>query len=175
MYLGRVILFGGDYCPQGTLEARGTLLPIVQYQALYALLGTTYGGDGQTNFALPDLRGRTPNALGQGPGLSTYALGQTGGTESVTLTVLQTPAHTHIGTLRAVGNAPASTGDPANAAPARAPAGAPVYQQDAAPNVAMNPGTVTLAPAGDGQPFSNLGPYLTLRYCIVTEGYFPTP
>ena len=174
MYLGRVILVGFNFCPFGTVEAAGQILPIAQNTALFSLLGTTYGGNGTSTFALPDLRGRTPNSQGTGPGLSPYAEGQNGGTETVTLTVITMPSHTHTGVMRAVGSAAPNTDNPTNAAPADFPAGFPVYQQGTTPDVQMAANTATLFPTGAGIPFENLGPYVTLRYCIVVQGVFPS-
>jgi microcystin-dependent protein len=95
-YLGEIRMFAGAFAPDGWLLCNGALLDISQYQALFSLISTTYGGNGATNFNLPDLRGRIPIGQGQGPGLANYTIGQTGGTETVTLTVDQIPAHTHI-------------------------------------------------------------------------------
>jgi microcystin-dependent protein len=95
-FIGMIILVGFNFAPRGWAVCNGQLLPISQNTALFSLLGTTYGGNGQTTFALPDLRGRVPNGMGQGPGLSNYTIGQVGGVEGVTLTVNQMPAHTHV-------------------------------------------------------------------------------
>jgi microcystin-dependent protein len=111
-YLGNVILFGGNFQPLGWLFCQGQLLSIAEYDALFALLGTTYGGDGQTTFALPDLRSRVPIHQGQGSGLSSYVMGQASGTESVTLINSQMPSHTH---TVLVSNSPATTGVPSAA------------------------------------------------------------
>ena len=94
-FLGQLMLFGGNFAPRGWALCNGQILAINQNTALFSLLGTTYGGNGQTTFALPDLRGRAPLHAGQGPGLSPYALGQVGGTENVTLLATEMPAHTH--------------------------------------------------------------------------------
>src|SRR5437879_11862971 len=93
--LGSIIMFAGNFAPRGWALCNGQILPIAQNTALFSILGTTYGGNGQTTFALPDLRGRVPVGSGQGPGLSNYDLGQQGGSESETLTVNQMPEHTH--------------------------------------------------------------------------------
>jgi microcystin-dependent protein len=172
LYMGQTLLVGFTFCPRGTLEADGTLLPISQYDALFALLGTTYGGDGVVNFALPDLRGRVANSWGQGPGLSNYVQGETGGTQSVTLTTSQMPSHTHIGYSIGTTAAP-NTDNPTNAVPADYPSAQVVYNNSVAPSAIMAPNTMMVGAAGAGIPFSNLGPYLTLRYCVVTEGIYP--
>lgn len=172
-YMGRVILVGFTFCPTGTAEANGAILSIAQNTALFSLIGTTYGGNGVTTFALPDLRGRVPNAWGQGPGLSNYQLGQTGGTETVTVTVNEMAMHTHVGWSRAVEGTPPNSDDPTNASPADFPSGQTVYNNVSPPNASMAADTAVLQPAGGNQPFSNLSPYLTMRYCIVTQGVFP--
>lgn len=172
LYMGQTILVGFNFCPLGTMEADGTLLSIAQNSALYALLGTTYGGDGVQTFALPDLRGRVANSWGQGPGLSNYEQGQKAGTETVTLSSNQMPSHTHSGYSIGTNAAP-NTDNPTNAVPADFPPSLPVYNNSATPNVSMAANTVTVLPSGAGFPFPNLAPFLTLRYCVVTEGLFP--
>jgi microcystin-dependent protein len=158
-YLGEIRMFGGNFAPLGWHFCDGTLLPISQYDALYALLGTTFGGDGQTTFALPDLRGRVP--LHQGSG---YVMGQLAGSESVTLTTLQIPSHTH--TVSATGSSAAST--PSNE----------FYGQNtlnmyaAAPSGAM--ATAAVSYSGGGQPHSNMMPFQAINYIIALEGIFPT-
>ena len=104
-YIGIIKLFAGNFAPRNWALCQGQLLPIAQNQALFSILGTTYGGNGTTNFALPDLRGRTPICFGQGPGLQPYVQGQTGGVETVTLIQTQIPAHTHM--LNATNHSPA--------------------------------------------------------------------
>ena len=106
-FIGQLMLFGGNFAPRGWAMCDGQLLPIAQYSALFSILGTTYGGDGRTTFALPDLRGRVPMGFGHGPGLSAHGLGSKGGEENVTLTTSQIPSHSHqaMGS-NADGNAP---------------------------------------------------------------------
>lgn len=171
-YLGQIVLFPYTFCPRGTAEASGSLLSIAQNNALFALFGTTYGGDGINTFALPDLRGRGPLHTGQGPGLASYVMGQQGGVESTTLTMQQMASHTHVGFARAVAGA-ADTNDPPNASPADFPAGNNVYNNNTPPNINMAAGTASLLPQGGNQPFSNLRPFLAMRYCVFLQGIFP--
>ena len=152
--------------PKGWADCNGQLLSIAQNQALFSLLGTTYGGNGQTTFALPDLRGRAPIHFGQGPGTSQYDLGQMGGTETVTLQVGEMPAHTHA--LR-VDNANGTTAAANGAYLARDPAGTPAYGNGSAGALA----NAAVATVGASQPHNNLPPYTTIRYCIALIGIYP--
>jgi len=167
-FVGQIKIFAGTFAPQGWLFCNGQLLPISEYETLFNLIGTTYGGDGVTTFALPDLRGRVPVHVGQGPGLSNYVLGDQGGSEKVTLTVNQMPAHTH---ARAVSAAPGTSDSPANMVPAETPDGVPAYSTSA--SATMNPGMV--AKAGGSQPHNNVKPYTVVNYIIAVEGIFPVP
>jgi microcystin-dependent protein len=166
-FLGQVKLFAGNFAPQGWHDCDGSLLPISENTALFALIGTTYGGDGQTTFALPDLRGRAAIGVGQGPGLSSYVLGETGGQENVTLTVNQLPSHAH--TLQAT-SALGSSASPATLAPSASPDGIGAYAST--PNATMN--ASTLEGAGGGQPHENMKPFLAVRYIICVSGIFPS-
>jgi microcystin-dependent protein len=166
-YIGELLLVPYNFVPVGWAACNGQLLPIQQNTALFSLLGTTYGGDGVTSFALPDLRGRVPISTGQAPGLQNYALGQTGGQESVTLTTAQMPAHTH-GAL--CDTTVATTDRPGNALPARNAAAVPQYGTNGTGTLA---GTA-IASAGGGQPHENRPPFLTLQWIIATQGVFPT-
>ena len=161
----------------------GQLLPINQNQALFSLLGTTYGGNGQTTFALPDLRGRVPLGFGQGPSAS-YNLGETGGAEAVALGVQHLPAHVHAidtnaltGTV-ACGNTAANQRSPAGGLPAIEAAGVTATYSSMAPDANMRAGAVAVATtstvSGGGQGHSNLQPYLVLTYCIALQGDFPS-
>jgi microcystin-dependent protein len=174
-YLGEIRIFAGNFAPQGWLFCQGQLLAISQNQALFALLGTTYGGDGQTTFSVPDLRGRAAVGLGAGPGLSPYQQGQQAGYETVTLTTAQLPVHQHpvLGSMRA------TTGTPAQASPSQAYFGdqaGPAYQSGA-PNNMLAPDAVTgqTNPTGDSQAHSNIQPLLAINYIIALEGIFPSP
>ena len=160
-FLGTILLFAGNFAPRGWAFCNGQLLPINQNQALFSLLGTTYGGDGRTTFALPDLRGRVPVHAGQGTGLTNRTQGQSFGAESVTLTVGQLPAHTHPNTseLPHVGEMPNPTPEVAIA-----------FNRDAA----MTTVTIQSGPAGGGQPVAISPPSLALNYIIALEGIYPS-
>ena len=145
-------------------------ISIAQNTALFSLLGTTYGGNGQTTFALPDLRGRVPNSAGQGPGLSSYDLGQQAGTESATLTINNMPGHNHPYTIPAIASDGTTTEPAANTILGQ-PTQGDLYTTGAA-GVQMPGGNTGLT--GGSQPFSILQPYLTLNYCIALEGIFPS-
>jgi microcystin-dependent protein len=166
-YIGQVCLFGFNYAPRGWAFCNGQLMSIGQNSALFSLLGTTFGGDGISTFALPDLRGRVAINQGDQPGLSKYAMGQTGGSETVTLNVTQMPQHVHAGQLHA-SNGAANQEEAQNHLLAETA----VYT-DAAANQLMNASAVTVGPTGGNQPHPNLQPYLTLNYCIALEGVYP--
>lgn len=165
-FVGQIRIFAGDGAPAGWAFCEGQLLQISENDALFALIGTTYGGDGQTTFGLPDLRGRAIVGPGQGPGLSSYVLGQVGGVETVTLTTNQIPSHTH--TISA-DSLPGSSDGPANLLPAQYPDGIPVYNVNS--TTTMNPGV--LSSTGGGEPHNNVKPYLAVRYIIALYGIFP--
>lgn len=165
-FIGEIRIFAGNFAPNGWAFCQGQLQAIAQNNALFALLGTIYGGDGQTTFALPDLRGRAAVHQGQGPGLSNYAIGQQYGTEQVTLLSAHMPAHTHIA---GANSAPASTSAPDNAVWAAATGG---LAYASAPGVSMNSASVTSA--GGSQPHNNMSPYLALNYIIALFGVFPS-
>ncbi len=162
-FLGEIRLVPFTFAPTGWAFCAGQLLPINQNQALFALLGTNYGGDGHTTFALPDLRGRVPVGAGQGATGSSYQLGSTGGQEAVKLTAAQLPAHSH--PVRA-NSGSSTTKDPAAAFPAFG--GAYAATQNAKMNTAM------LGRTGGGNPHDNRQPYLSLNYIIALLGIFPS-
>jgi microcystin-dependent protein len=166
-FLGMIIIVPYNFAPRGWAFCSGQILPIAQNTALFSLLGTTFGGNGQTTFALPDLRGRVPNSSGQGPGLSSYDLGQVGGTESETMTINQMPAHNH---LVAATGADASSSKPE--ARFLANTGATALYADTSDGTLMGPTMITNT--GGSQPFSLLQPYLTVNFCIALEGIFPS-
>lgn len=166
-YIGQVMLFAGNYAPEGWAFCDGTLMSINQYTALFSLIGTYYGGDGQTTFALPDLRGRAPLHFGQGPGLSSYSLGENGGAEMVTLFASQMPAHSHAVMGFAGGG---TSAEPASNVWASGPAS--LYAAGAAADGILNP--TVISPSGGSQPHDNMPPFLTLNYCIALEGIFPS-
>jgi microcystin-dependent protein len=167
-FLGEIRWVGFNFAPVGWAIAAGQILPISQNTALFSLLGTTYGGNGQTTFALPDLRGRVPVGFGQGPGLSNYVLGETGGAEAVTLTPAQMPAHTHAAMAATPG---ATARDPGGNVQARTSEIGKPYRAGPA-TVAMDPSAI--GTAGGGQPFENRPPYLTLTPIICLQGIFPS-
>lgn len=171
-YLGDIMPVAFPFCPRGWAGADGQLLPINQNQALFSLFGTTYGGDGRTTFALPDLRGRTPINHGQGPGLSNRALGSKGGSETNVMTVAQMPPHSHAAGIRTLSGAP-NTNSPVGAT-FGVQAG-PAYNNSATPTGRfMNAGAVGVESTGLGQAQNNMQPSLTIRYCVSLQGVFPS-
>ncbi len=164
-FVAEIRIFPFNFAPTGWAWCNGQLLPLSQNTALFSLLGTTYGGDGKSNFALPDLEGRAPMHPGLGPGLSQHFLGETGGSETVTLLESETPAHSHA--LRASGDDDDST-LPAGQAPGQLSV---IYAPTGSPLVPMAP--ESLAPAGGDQPHNNLQPYLTFYFNIALQGVFP--
>ncbi len=162
-YVGELRLFAGNFAPAGWMFCDGQLLPISENETLFNLIGTTYGGDGQTTFALPDLRGRVPVHQGSG-----VVLAETGGAEQVTLTASQMPAHNHA--LRA--STAVGTGSAPGGALLAATGTANSYGSGA-PTQGMAPGA--LAPQGGSQPHDNMGPYLAVSYIISLFGIFPSP
>jgi microcystin-dependent protein len=166
-------MFAGTFSPRGNSYCQGQLINISQNTALFSLIGTTYGGNGTTNFGLPDFQGRLPICMGQGAGLSNYAIGQTVGTESVTLQTPQLPAHTH---TAIASTGPATQPDPATKIPAAlAVPYTGYYVQDA--NKTGNPipfWVNAVAPAGGSQPHENRMPALTIAIIIALQGIFPT-
>ncbi|MDN3645102.1 tail fiber protein [Pontixanthobacter aestiaquae] len=172
--LGEIMTVGFNFCPRGWGETAGALLPISTNTALFSLLGTTYGGDGRTTFALPDLRGRSSIGVGNGPGLSPIRWGDRGGSETRVLTLNQLPSHNHTGNLHAENTADSNTGNPNNAALARSTT--QIYNNTVAPNagVTFAAGTVTTNNNGGGQPFQIRDPYLGMYKCIAMQGIFPS-
>jgi microcystin-dependent protein len=166
-FIGMIATFGFNFAPRGWALCNGQILSIAQNTALFSLLGTTYGGNGQTTFALPNLQSRVPIHFGQGPGLSSYDLGQQAGNETVTLTQNEMPAHTHVATLHA-STQPANDTLPTGNYPADGGA----YQS--ATNTNMNAGAVTNGISGGSQPHTNIQPYLAINFCIALEGIFPS-
>jgi microcystin-dependent protein len=163
-FLGEIKMVGFNFAPRGWAFCDGQILPINQNQSLYSLLGTTYGGDGRTSFALPDLRSRTPVHVGSG-----FNLGQKGGTETVTLTAAEIAAHNHafkVTTSTATSNFPNATTSFATAV------GSPLYHAaEAATATALNAGMMTNT---GGQPHDNMQPTLVLSFCIALQGLFPS-
>lgn len=174
-YIGSIVLFAGNFAPRGWALCQGQLLSIAQNTALFSILGTTYGGNGQTTFALPNLQGQVPIQQGRALSGTTYELGEVGGTENVTLLTSQMPAHTHMEVCN-------STADTANSAD---PSGC-IFANTTdsrggtAPNIYTNsPANATMAPtslsvAGGSQPHNNMQPYLAMNYIIALVGLFPS-
>jgi microcystin-dependent protein len=169
-FIGQICLFGFDFAPRGWMACNGQLLPIAQNSALFSLLGTTYGGDGRTTFALPDLRGRVPVHQGQGAGRSVYTMGEAGGAEQVTLTVNQMPAHTHPVRVPISDGGADQTSSQGNVL--ASDTSGSIYTAAANANDGY-PG-VTAQPAGGNQPVSMLPPFLVGNYCIAIQGIFPS-
>ena len=166
--LGEIRMFAGNFAPIGWAFCQGQLLPIAQNQALFSLLGTTYGGDGRTSFALPDLRGRVPVGFGQGPGLSNRVIGEKFGSELVTLNINQMPSHNH--TVNAV-TTEGNQNLPTNSLPANTKALDKEYS-DANANTTMKATMVN--PTGGNQPFGVSQPSLGVNFIIALQGVFPS-
>ena len=167
-FVAEIRMFGFNFAPRGWATCNGQILPIAQNTALFSLLGTTYGGNGTSNFGLPNFVGSVPLHPGQGNGLSLRDLGETGGTETVTLLESEMPAHRH--TLKANDE----SGDLTAPTPDRSLArggGGPTYAAANAPRIAFSP--QALPPAGGSLPHTNLQPYLTVLFCIALQGVFP--
>jgi microcystin-dependent protein len=173
-FIAEIRIFPFNFAPRGWAFCDGQILPISQNTALFSLLGTTYGGNGQSVFALPDLQGRAPMHPGQGPGLSHHDLGETGGSDTVTLLETEIPAHSHV--LRVVPDpADLNAPSPNPPSPIRSLArssGGFAYQSNTSQSL-VNLAPQTLAPAGGTLPHNNLQPYLTLTFCIALQGVFP--
>lgn len=172
-FLGSLLLVPYNFAPNGWALCNGQLLPISQNTALFSLLGTTYGGDGVSTFALPDLRGRVPISSGQGPGLQSYQLGQSSGAETATLAVANLPSHNHsVNTV----STPGTSKSPANqllaTSTSASVSGASEIYASAQPNSTLAPNAV--GQTGSNQPFNVLSPYLTLNWIIALVGVYPS-
>jgi microcystin-dependent protein len=163
-FIGTIIQFGGNFAPRGWAFCDGQLLPISQNSALFSILGTTYGGDGQTTFALPDLRGRVAIHPGTGPGLRPYTLGEKGGQESVTLTVNNMPSHNH--------SFSGISGDAKAETPAGNILGNATIYSGGTPNAPLN--AAVIGNAGGSQPFSVQQPYQCVNFIIALTGIYPS-
>jgi microcystin-dependent protein len=162
-YVGEIRMFAGNFAPAGWMFCEGQLLPISENETLFQLIGTTYGGDGQSTFALPDLRGRIPIHQGNG-----FILAETGGAEEITLTVNQVPAHSH---AFLASTSVANASSPAGALPAQS-AAADLYIED---TTSANLGALSVTPVGGSQPHTNFQPYLCIDFIISLFGIFPSP
>ena len=173
-FIGQIMTVGFNFCPRGWAQTNGQILPINTNQALFSLYGTTFGGDGRTTFALPDLRGRAPMHVGTGPGLTPRALGQRSGFETTTLTVSNMPSHNHLAAVNINNTVAADSGNPTNNHFARSPLQIYENTEGASPGATMAPDTVTLGLTGGGQAYDNMQPYLTVNYCVALQGIYPS-
>ena len=166
-FVAEIRIFPFNFAPKGWAFCDGQILPLSQNTALFSLLGTTYGGDGKSNFALPNMQGNAPMHPGQGPGLSLHDLGETGGSDTVSLLVSEIPSHSH--QLRADTADPADTNVVSPNASLAVSTGGTLYQTSFTSFMSGQ----ALAPAGGDQPHNNLQPYLTLNFCIALQGVYP--
>lgn len=168
-YIGEVRMFAGNFAPAGWAFCNGQLLPISGYDALFNLIGTTYGGDGQSTFAVPDLRGRIPIHPGTGPGLSPRNLGESGGAERVTVVASQLPAHSHEPVMAST--AAAGANSPSGRVPGNSPS-VDLWIEDV-PSETLDPSSVSIV--GGSQPHENEMPFLCVSFIISLFGIFPSP
>ncbi|GGJ45041.1 phage tail protein [Deinococcus roseus] len=168
-YVGEIRMFAGNFAPAGWAFCNGATLPISENETLFQLIGTTYGGDGEETFNLPDLQGRLPVHMGTGTTGTTYTIGENGGVENVTLTTGQIPNHNH---AFLVSTGPGNSADPTNQVFGQAGSGADIYYEDAA--VAALSGN-SIQPAGGSQPHENMQPFLCISFIISLYGIFPSP
>lgn len=176
-YLSQIQMWALNWAPRGWMACNGQLLPIAQYNALFALLGTNFGGDGRTNFGLPNFQGRVPMGFGQGPGLSNHPFTQAAGTESVTLGVANLPAHNHAPVVQAstgtgTSNAPSAAAYLGALSPDSGGSAIGGYTKTAGPLV--NLAGVSESSVGSGTPASIMQPYLAIGFTIAVEGIFPS-
>ena len=169
-FIGEIRMFGGNFAPRGWAMCNGQLMSISQNTALFSLLGTQFGGDGVQTFGLPDLRGRSPLSQGTGPGLSPFVVGQMGGTEQVTLTSAQMPAHSHL--VNADGNAGGKNIPTGNYPGSVSPNAAEKIYSPGPPSGTMNAGMI--ASSGNNQPVPMRPPYLCVTFIIALTGIFPS-
>lgn len=165
-FVAEIRIFPFNFPPRGWAFCNGQILPLSQNTALFSLLGTTYGGDGKSNFALPDLQGKTPMHPGQGPGLSLHDLGESSGTETVTLLDSEIPSHNHTVMVASLNS---QSTNPSNTSLGR---GNPVkVYLNSSPTTNM--GVNAIATTGGNMPHNNMMPYLTMNFCIALQGVFP--
>jgi microcystin-dependent protein len=171
-FISEIRIFAGNFAPVGWALCDGQLLPISQNTALFSLLGTTYGGDGKSTFALPNLQGSAPMAAGQGPGLTLRNLGESGGEQNVTLIATQMPSHTHTAQADAAGGGNAvPTNNSWGASGGRGRPAAP-YAPSSTSNVQMSPNATSIT--GGNLPHNNMPPYLCMTFIIALQGIFPS-
>jgi microcystin-dependent protein len=168
-FIGEIIMFAGNFAPKGWMLCQGQLLAIAQNTALFSILGTTYGGDGVTTFALPDFRGRYPMQQGQGPGLTPRSLGEQGGSETVTLISTQMPAHNH---SLLCSNGQSDLSIPQGNVLGADQGGATLNYVAGPLDATMNPATI--GAAGGSQPHQNMSPFLALNFIIAVQGIYPS-
>lgn len=175
-FIGQITIFGCNYAPMGWALCEGQVLPINQYTALFSLLGINFGGNGTSNFQLPDLRSRAPVGFGQGPGLSNYAIGQSGGAETVAINAPSYPTHSHTlfaAASTATGNAPGGLMEAEGQTGGRGgTVNLALYSATGAPTPLV-PAALT-STVGGNQPHNNIQPYLALNFCIALQGIFPS-
>ena len=171
-FIGEIRMFGGNFAPRTWALCEGQLLPISQNTALFSIIGTIYGGDGRTTFALPDLRGRVPIGPGTGPGLSTYREGQRSGSENVTLNTLQIPAHNHTGSLQVGAEGKGVTA--VDTAAGNYLGNATGTYRTAAGSAGSSINGVSTGNTGGNQPHTNMQPYIAVNYIICLQGVFPS-
>jgi microcystin-dependent protein len=167
-FVAEIRIFPFNFAPRGWAFCNGQILPISQNTALFSLLGTTYGGDGKSTFALPDLQGRAPMHPGQGPGLSLHDLGESSGSETVTLLQSEIPGHSH---AWSASSADATSQSPVGELTAAGAGGITLYAAPQTPPTSLSPNAITSS--GGNQPHNNLQPYLTVNFCIALQGIFP--
>jgi microcystin-dependent protein len=167
-YVGEIRIFAGNFAPAGWQFCNGSLMPISENETLFNLIGTTYGGDGQETFAVPDLRGRLPMHMGSNGG-TTFTIGESAGVEEVTLTVAQIPSHTH----PMLASTSTGTGSNPQGNVLDQMSGAILVYKEQAPTVALS--TAVIMPAGGSQPHSNLQPFLCVNFIISLFGIYPSP
>jgi microcystin-dependent protein len=168
-FLAQINIFPYNFAPRGFAFCNGQILAISQNTALFSLIGTNFGGNGTTNFALPNFQGLVPVHVGQGAGLSPYAIGETGGASNVTLTVAQLPIHSHtVGCETAVGG----VASPTNAVWGSGGRGKPPAYSSSSPTAALSGSALALT--GNSQTHNNASPYLTLSFCIALQGIYPS-
>lgn len=165
-YVGEIRMFAGNFAPVGWMFCEGQLLPISENETLFQLIGTTYGGDGESTFQLPDLRGRLPIHQGNG-----FILAETGGAEEITLTVNQIPSHTHA--LLATANPPTQSNPAANVTASNTPIN--IYRTLVPPPPQVSLAATAITPVGGSQPHNNFQPYLCINFIISLFGIFPSP
>ena len=169
-FIGEIRMFAGNFAPRSWAFCDGQLLAVSQNDALFSLLGTIYGGDGRTTFGLPDLRGRVPIHMGQGPGLPSYPIGRKSGQEQVTLTTAQLPAHSH-------SYGAATGGGTANSPIGSLPAGSgstPLYQPSASTGSLQAMSNLSLQNTGGSQPHANIMPFLCIHFIVALFGVYPS-